>query len=80
MNVRGKYTCQTNEQSAVYNGTEHKVVLTPVVGDTDENAKYYNATPSGEITLGGLKDSVGKAFIPGKEYYVDFTPAGDDAG
>jgi hypothetical protein len=52
------------------------VLLQPVTSGSDENTKFYDATPSGEIKLGLLnKDALAK-FEIGSEIYVDFTPAG----
>lgn len=50
------------ELSAVYNGSE-------------ENKKYFKWTPNGKIVLGILNEEAASMFEPGKEYYVDFTPA-----
>lgn len=47
----------------------------PVTGGSDENKNFYASTPSGEITIGGVSESVANQFVPGKEYYLDFTPA-----
>jgi hypothetical protein len=73
--VRGKYTCVSKVQTPSHDGFNYEVKLRPVVGNSEENATFYAATPWGEINLGGLKESAGQAFIPGKDYYVDFTPA-----
>lgn len=44
-----------------------------VSSGSEENKKFFAATPSGEITLSALKDDL---FDIG-QYYVDFTPAAE---
>ena len=54
------------------------VVLSPVHGNGDpnhENAKFWNATPSGRLELGTINPEAWEQFELGKEYYIDFTPA-----
>jgi len=51
----------------------------PVYGNGDpnhENTKFWKASPSGEIRLGTVNPAAWSAFEMGKEYYIDFTPAG----
>lgn len=50
----------------------YSVNLLPVVGGSQENARFYQATPSGEIVLGSLQPEVAGQFTPGKEFYVNF--------
>lgn len=55
------------------------VELTPVYGNGDpnhENTKFWQASPSGSIKIGCANLEAAQAFELGKEYYVDFTPAG----
>lgn len=42
-----------------------------------ENGKFFKYTPGGQITLEVVSPETAKLFVPGKEYYVDFTPAGE---
>lgn len=58
-NSRGPIFQYTYKFHAVYNNSE-------------ENKKYWEATPSGVIELTGMRDDL---FEPGKEYYLEFTPA-----
>lgn len=54
------------------------VRLDPVYHNNDpehENAKFWDASPSGKIELGMINPGVHEVFIIGKEYYVDFTLA-----
>ena len=45
-----------------------------VYGDSVENKAFFAATPSGEITIMTVRED---QFVPGQEYYVDFTPAAE---
>jgi hypothetical protein len=60
---KGKYTNHVMETAKFY----------PVSGGTtEENAKFFASTPSGEIKLTCVHQGL---FRLGGEYYVDFTPA-----
>lgn len=50
------------------------VQLLPVCGDSPENRKFFESTPSGSIDLGTINPDAAAQFEVGKEYYVDFTP------
>jgi hypothetical protein len=47
--------------------------MQPVSGGSDENKEFFAASPSGSIELSTVKAD---HFEVGREYYVDFTPAG----
>lgn len=47
-----------------------KKKLSPVMSGSEENKKFYAATPSGSIELGQFGEEV---FEPGKTYFVDFS-------
>lgn len=40
-----------------------------------ENERFWEATPSGQVTLSVINPEAAEAFALGKEYYLDFTPA-----
>lgn len=72
MTVRAKVVCERIENNVVtfrtvYEGDAAKA-------DT-ENARFTKATPWGTIQLGIDNPAALEQFEPGKEYYVDFTPA-----
>jgi hypothetical protein len=49
-----------------------------VVVDTNkdsENAKFFRFTPNGQLTLSVVNPAI--VFIPGREYYIDISPAID---
>lgn len=55
------------------------VIMSPVYGKGDpnhENTKFWQASPSGRLELGTVNPEAWQQFELGKEYYVDFTPAG----
>lgn len=72
--VRAKMfvTSKTTYQGSTGTG----VKLQPVYGDASpENKAFFEATPSGEITMHIKNQVAADAFELGKAYYVDFTPA-----
>lgn len=77
MSVRAKFKVQSILTSAKWNGTGTMgtVKLSPVTGGSPENAKFYEATPGGQIELGTVNEEALAQFVIGKEFYVDFTPA-----
>ncbi|MDN8617853.1 hypothetical protein [Variovorax ginsengisoli] len=77
MSVRAKFKVVSITTSARWNGpgTMGTVKLQPVTSGSEENKKFYEATPSGEITLGTINQDALAQFEIGKEFYVDFTPA-----
>jgi hypothetical protein len=75
--VRAKFKVQsiTRRNHWQGNGEVHTVELMPVTGNSDENQKFYAATPGGSIKLDTINQAAGEQFKLGGEYYVDFTPA-----
>lgn len=65
--VRAKFKCQSN--------VDGMVVLNPVYSGCEENKTFWEHTPAGTITLTITNTAARDQFEPGKEYYVDFTPA-----
>jgi hypothetical protein len=56
-------------------GNVATVRLSPVYSGSEENKKFFTWTPSGSISFGTINGEAAKQFVPGKEFYVDFTPA-----
>jgi hypothetical protein len=59
---------------------EHKLYdldFSPVTATSPENKAFWEATPSGKITLSVINESAAQAFLDhlGKEWFVDFSPA-----
>jgi len=71
MSVRAKFQVDSVEHT-VGGAT---VKMTPVINGSDENKQFYKWTPSGSITLATVNPEAAKQFEPGKQFYVDFTPA-----
>ena len=55
--------------------SETSVILYPVTCGSEENDKFFELTPSGQIQLSTVNPDAIKQFEAGKEFYVDFTPA-----
>lgn len=69
--VRAKYRCREVVKSLDW----HKKFLytakfSAVTDGSVENKKFFEYTPTGEISIGTYKDDV---FEVGAEYYIDFT-------
>lgn len=61
----------------VANITEHEgglktATLHPVYGDSEENKKFFKATPSGQIQLGMMNEHASQQFTPGRVFFVQF--------
>lgn len=67
MKVRAKYKC-----TSVDGGN---ISLSPVVGGSPENDKFFKATPSGSFQMTTVNDAAAKQFEVGKSYYIDITAA-----
>lgn len=52
------------------------VNMVPVTGNSEENNKFFSATPAGGITMHVVNEEAYKEFEVGSEYYVDFTKVG----
>jgi hypothetical protein len=77
MTVRAKFKVMTvtDTYDAERNQRVAQVSLMPVMSGSAENEAFYRWTPGGNITLGTINEAAAKEFIPGREFYVDFTPA-----
>lgn len=79
MTVRAKFRVHHvqpfTDQTGKPNG--YRVDMSPVYDSNpeSENAKFYQATPWGQITLGTMNAAAAEQFVPGAEFYVDFTKA-----
>jgi hypothetical protein len=67
-------TPTTNQDGKV---TAARIDMAPVYDSNpeSENAKFYQATPWGQITLGTVNAAAAEQFKVGSFVYVDFTPA-----
>lgn len=70
--VRAKFTVASKTE---YEGGTVGVVLRAVTGTSGEDKSFWEATPAGEINLSVLNKKAAEVFVPGMDFYVDFTPA-----
>lgn len=68
MTVRAKFSVKQITQTE----EGYDIVLEPVVGESEENKKFFKYTPWGHIKMGIVNEEAVKEFFVGKEYYVDF--------
>lgn len=60
-------------------GETWSLEFSPVYGNGDpnhENTKFWQASPSGQFTLGTVNKAAVDSLELGREYYLDITPAG----
>lgn len=70
--IRGKFRCNSVEDFGPF--APKSVKLTTVMADEiPENQRFSKYTPAGSIQM--AVDNPNAVFTPGKNYYVDFTPA-----
>jgi hypothetical protein len=67
MSVRCKFVCSFKEGQSVH--------FSPVYSGSEENKKFFQATPGGQIAFYTVNQTALNQFEQGKEYYVDFTAA-----
>lgn len=78
--VRAKFRCVEKGEAVGFSGGDkmNKIQLHAVTNGSAETESFFAATPHGAISLGVVRPEAGDAFEVGKEYYVDFTPAGEE--
>lgn len=70
--IRAKFKCV----SAAEDGCENEVVrLEAVTDDCEENKSWSKYTPGGDLTLWINNPPAKGKLEPGKEYFLDITPA-----
>lgn len=76
--TRAKFWCASRTETIDHSGTKtYAVRFNPVTGGSEENKRFYRWTPGGSIEMSGLSEATGEAFKLSKEYYIDFTLAGE---
>lgn len=71
MNVRAKFRVESIETSV----SGSTIKMQPVTSGSEENKQFFKWTPSGSLNMGVVNPEVAAAFVPGAEFYIDFTPA-----
>ena len=74
MAIKAKFRCNEIGKSVGWGGAEfvYKAKLSVVYGTSEENKEFFASTPSGDITIGTIRDDM---FEAGEEYYVYFEKA-----
>lgn len=72
--VRAKFRCTsvTKREGWGAHKVLHAAKFVPVTTGSEENEKFFAATPSGSLEVDTVVPDV---FEVGKTYYLDFTPA-----
>lgn len=72
MSVRAKFKVQsvTHQEGGVATAK-----LQAVTSGSPENAEFFKWTPSASIDLSTMNAAAAAQFVPGKQFYVDFTEA-----
>lgn len=75
--ARCKMVCQRQEKYKGWSGATASPFLynykfSAVTGDSEENKKFFEATPSGELNVSTVRADF---FEVGKSYYIDITEA-----
>jgi len=73
--VRCKFVCtEKNEQPD--GGANIKML--PVTCGSEENEKFFQYTPWGELNFGTINPEAAKQIEQGKEYYIDISPTPEE--
>lgn len=75
--MRAKFKVNSITQTANWNkpgGLLYSLTLNPVTSGSEENKRFFEATPGGEIKLSVVQAEIGTHFPVGTEVYIDFTP------
>lgn len=80
MSVIAKFLCTGVEKNKYYKNDPKFIynVKLRAVYDSDpnsENAKFFAATPNGDINLGTVNEEAAEMFEPGEDYEVTFKKA-----
>jgi hypothetical protein len=76
MSVRAKFICVANGKTCSHpDYVTSNIVMTPVFGDSEENKKFFAATPGGKLELNVVNPDAAEQLEVGQEYYIDITKA-----
>ena len=71
--MRTKFICSSVEDF----GEQKQDHLSAVTGGSEENDSFNKFTPAGQFAISINKEGAMDYFKPGKEYYLDFSEAGE---
>ena len=72
MSVRAKFEVESVTETK---GGSFSVKLNPVTSGSPENDSFFKWTPYGKIEIGTINKDAAAQFVPGSQFYVDFTAA-----
>lgn len=78
MSTRAKMRCDAVEKYAHNSKVKLSVVYEGELGPNEENKRFTKATPSGEVWMTIDNPAAVCQFVPGRNYYVDFSEAPAD--
>lgn len=74
--TRCKFSCQSVRKFMSGYGDNkrplYEAEFSAVTGDSEENKKFFEWTPSGSLKVGVYREDI---FQPGKDYYLDISEA-----
>ncbi len=74
MTVRCKFKCESKTEYISWNKTLYSYKFSAVTNGSEENQKFWEYTPGGNLAVECVKDGT---FQVGKEYYLDLAVAGE---
>jgi hypothetical protein len=74
--MRVRFRCEAIDRRPEGDALRFRVALLPPARhQITEERLFFNATPAGELILQLLKPETSAQFVPGQDYYLDFSPA-----
>jgi hypothetical protein len=73
MAVRAKFRCESIERVEYPSGYKSAKINLRAV----DKGPFWEATPSGSMTMECVNEEATKQFVPSKTYFLDFTPSED---
>lgn len=73
MSVRAKFRCLSIEDFGYNKRVKFQAVYEGALGENEENKRFTQATPWGELAMTVDNPNAAIQFEANKEYYLDFT-------
>ena len=74
--IRCKFICSSVKENYLVSGSNWEYEFYAVYSGSEENKKFWKATPSGNLKFGSMN---GPFFQVGSEYYLDISKAYEPA-